>query len=213
MDNPITPFFIGIAGGTGSGKTYVATELQKADPTKVLILSHDNYYKNHDDIPLEQRKTLNYDEPAAIDGELFVQHLAALKRGEAIEMPMYDFGTHTRESETRRIEPLPVIIIEGILILTDPRVRELLDLTIFVDVEPDIRLARRLERDVGTRDRTFQESLNQYLISAQPMHDKYVEPGKDEADLIINNNRGTKELQDALETVRARIEEVLGKCA
>lgn len=208
----MTPFFIGIAGGTGSGKTYVATELQKADPTKILILSHDNYYKSHDDIPLEERKQLNYDEPAAIDEELFVQQLSALKRGEAIDMPMYDFGTHTRKQETRRVEPQPVIIIEGILILTDPRVRDLLDLTIFIDVEPDIRLARRLERDVGTRDKTFQESLNQYLTSAQPMHDKYVEPGKDDADLIINNNRTMEALQDALEAVRARIEEVLGKC-
>lgn len=213
MDAQITPFFIGVAGGTGSGKTYVATELQKADPAKVLILSHDNYYKGHEDIPLEQRKSLNYDEPAAIDQELFVEHLSALKRGEAVEMPLYDFETHTRKAETKHVEPLPVIIVEGILILTDPRVRELLDLTIFMDVEPDIRLARRLERDVGTRDRTFQESLNQYLTSAQPMHDKYVEPGKDEADIVINNNRGFEELQDALETVKARIEEVLGKCS
>ncbi len=211
MDKTITPFFIGVAGGTGSGKTYVAQELQKADPTKILILSHDNYYKSHDDIPLEERKELNYDEPKALDEELFVEQLSALKRGEAIEMPQYDFGEHTRKPETKHIEPLPVIIIEGILILTDPRVRDLLDLTIFVDVESDIRLARRLERDVGTRDRTFEESLNQYLTSAQPMHDKYVEPGKEEADLIINNNRGIEELQDALETVRGRILEVLGK--
>jgi uridine kinase len=206
------PFFIGIAGGTGSGKTYIATELQKADPSKVLILSHDNYYKSNDHIPLEKRKTLNYDEPTAIDEELFVRQLSALKRGEPIEIPLYDFATHTRKTETKHIEPLPVIIVEGILILTDPRVRDLLDLTIFIDVQPDIRLARRLERDVGTRDASFQESLNQYLTSAQPMHDKFVEPGKEDADLIINNNRGMEELQDALEAVRARIEEVLGKC-
>jgi len=212
MDKSITPFFIGIAGGTGCGKTYVAKELQKADPSKILIFSHDNYYKDHSDIPLEERKNLNYDEPKALDEELFFEQLSALKRGEAIEMPQYDFSTHSRKPETKHIEPLPVIIVEGILILTDPRVRDLLDLTIFIDVEPDIRLARRLERDVGTRDRTFEESLNQYLTSAQPMHDKYVEPGKEEADLIINNNRSVEELQDALETIRGRIEEVLGKC-
>ncbi len=211
MDKTITPFFIGVAGGTGSGKTYVAQELQKADPTKILILSHDNYYRSRENIPLEERKDLNYDEPSALDGELFYQHLSALKNGEAIEMPQYDFGDHTRKPETRHIEPLPVIIVEGILILTDPRVRNLLDLTIFIDIDLDIRLARRLKRDVGTRDRTFEESLNQYLTSAQPMHDKYVEPGKEEADLIINNNRGIEELQDALETVRGRILEVLGK--
>jgi len=212
MDKPITPFFIGVAGGTGCGKTYVAKELQKADPSKILIFSHDNYYKDHSDIPLEERKDLNYDEPKALDEELFFEQLSALKRGEAIEMPQYDFSSHARKPETKHIEPLPVIIVEGILILTDPRVRDLLDLTIFIDVEPDIRLARRLERDVGTRDRTFEESLNQYLISAQPMHDKYVEPGKEEADLIINNNRSIEELQDALETIRGRISEVLGKC-
>ncbi|MFA5009636.1 MAG: uridine kinase [Patescibacteria group bacterium] len=213
MDKLVTPFLIGVAGGTGSGKTYIATELQKVDPTKILILSHDNYYKSHDDIPIEERKTLNYDEPAAIDQELFIQQLSALKRGEVVEIPLYDFMTHTRKTDTRHVEPLPIIIVEGILILADPRVCGLLDLTIFVDVEPDIRLARRLERDVGTRDRTFEESLNQYLTSAQPMHDKYVEPGKNEADLIINNNRGIEDLQDALKTVRARIEEVLGKCS
>lgn len=209
----MTPFLIGIAGGTGCGKTYVAQELQKADPAKILIFSHDNYYKDHSDIPLEERKNLNYDEPQALDEELFFEQLSALKRGEAIDMPQYDFGSHSRKPETKHVEPLPVIIVEGILILTDPRVCQLLDLTIFIDVQPDIRLARRLERDVGTRDRTFEESLNQYLISAQPMHDKYVEPGKEEADLIINNNRSIEELQDALETVRGRINEVLGKCS
>lgn len=212
MSDKITPFLIGIAGGTGSGKTYIAKELQKADPARVLIMSHDNYYKDHSDIPLEQRKTLNYDEPAALDENLFAEQLAALKRGETVNAPQYDFSTHTRKPEFKTIQPLPVVIVEGILILTDPKVRDLLDLTIFIDVEPDIRLARRLERDVGDRDRTFEESLNQYLTSAQPMHDKYVEPGKEEADLIINNNRDLDELQDALATVKARIEEVLGKC-
>ncbi len=213
MEEKNTPFLIGVAGGTGSGKTYVAKELQRADPGKILIFSHDNYYKDHSDIPPEKRKDLNYDEPQALDEELFFEQLSALKRGEAIDMPQYDFMTHARKAETKHIESLPVIIVEGILILTDPRVRDLLDLTIFIDVEPDIRLARRLERDVGTRDRSFEESLNQYLTSAQPMHDKYVEPGKEEADLIINNNRGIEELQDALETVRGRINEVLGKCS
>jgi len=212
MEGQMTPFLIGIAGGTGCGKTYIAKELQKADPGKVLIFSHDNYYKDRSDTPLKERKDLNYDEPQALDEDLFVEHLSALKQGEAVEMPQYDFSTHTRKAETKHIEPLPVIIVEGILILTDSRVRNVLDLTIFIEVDADIRLARRLTRDVGERDRSFQESLNQYLTSAQPMHDKYVEPGKEEADLIINNNRDVEELQDALETVRARIDEVLGKC-
>ena len=209
MEKP--PFLIGIAGGTGSGKTYIATELQKADPANILIFSHDHYYRDRSDVPLASRKDLNYDEPQALDEELFYQHLLDLKAGKPINMPQYDFGTHTRKPMTMYVEPEPVIIVEGILILTDQRVCEALDLTLFVDVDPDIRLARRLERDVGERDRSFQESLNQYLTSAQPMHDKYVEPGKDEADLIINNNGSRDELQDALETVRARILEVLGE--
>jgi uridine kinase len=209
MEKP--SFLIGIAGGTGSGKTYIAQELQKADPNRVLIFSHDHYYRDRSDVPLDRRKELNYDEPAAMDEELFYQHLMDLRAGKSISMPQYDFGTHTRAPETVLIESKPVIIVEGILILTDPRVVKLLDLTIFIDIEADIRLARRLTRDVGERDRSFQESLNQYLTSAQPMHDKYVEPGKEEADLIINNNGTKDQLKDALETVQARILEVLGE--
>ena len=211
MENIPQPFFIGIAGGTGSGKTYIAKELQKANPTKILIFSHDNYYKDRSDVPLERRKDLNYDEPKSLDEELFYRHLLDLKAGKPIEMPQYDFGTHTRKPVMAQVESKPVTIVEGILILTDKRVCDLLDLTIFVDVDSDIRLARRLGRDVGERDRSFQESLNQYLSSAQPMYELYVEPGKDEADLIINNNGSEADLQDALETVRARILEVLTK--
>ncbi|MDD5605864.1 MAG: uridine kinase [Patescibacteria group bacterium] len=211
MVRKIKPFLIGIAGGTGSGKSYIARALQKVDPKQVLILSHDNYYKDRSHIPLMQRKELNYDEPAAIDEELFVKQLGQLKKGEAIDMPEYDFTTHTRKTKSKLVKPAPVIIVEGILILTDKRVREVLDLTIFVEVDADIRLARRLARDVGRRDRTYSESLNQYLTSAQPMHDRYVEPGKDYADLIINNNRDFTELEDAIETIRARIAEILGK--
>lgn len=206
-----TSFLIGIAGGTGSGKTFVARSLQKISPKDILILSHDNYYKDRGDVPILKRKELNYDEPAALDGDLFVKHLKMLKQGKSINMPEYDFPTHTRKTKTKLVEPAPVIIVEGILILADKRVRDILDLTIFVEVDADIRLARRLARDVGKRDKTYTESLNQYLTSAQPMHDKYVEPGKDEADLIINNNRDVEALEDAIETIQARITEVLGK--
>ncbi|RLC37529.1 uridine kinase [candidate division Kazan bacterium] len=209
MDSINQPFVIGIGGGTGSGKTYIAKQLQKIDPSKIILISHDHYYKDRSDIPLEDRKKINYDEPAAIDGDLFAKQMLALKSGHSIDMPLYDFSTHTRQNTTQKVKPAPVIIIEGILILTDKRIRDLLDLTIFVEADPDIRLARRLERDIGERDRSFEESINQYLISAQPMHDKYVEPGKDEADIIINNNRTIEELEDALETIRARILEVL----
>lgn len=212
MTKKTIPFIIAIAGGTGSGKTYIAKKLHAIDPKNVVIVSHDRYYKDRSDKPLEERKGLNYDEPAALDNELFHTHLEQLKAGEAIEMPQYDFSTHTRTRETDKVSPAPVMIIEGILILTDPEIRKFFDLTIFVDIDDDIRLARRLTRDVGKRDRTFQESLNQYLISAQPMHDKYVKPGEDYADLIINNNRSQEELEDGLKTIQARIKEILGKC-
>lgn len=211
MRKSFSPFIIGIAGGTGSGKSYIARDLQKVDPKKILILSHDNYYKDRSSVPLIQRRELNYDEPNAIDGELFVKQLQDLKKGKAVEMPVYDFATHSRRSKPKVVQPAPVIIVEGILILTDKRVRDVLDLTIFIEVDADIRLARRLARDVGKRDRTYAESLNQYLTSAQPMYDRYTEPGKEYADLIINNNRDFAALEDAIETLRARVSEVLGK--
>lgn len=212
MQNQNKPFIIGIAGGTGSGKTTVAKELQKADPANILILSHDNYYKDRSNFPIEERKKLNYDEPAAIEEDLFVQQLTDLKEGRAIEMPLYDFATHTRKPDRVHVEPTPVIILEGILILTDPKVRELLDLSMFIDLDADLRLARRLMRDVGERDRTFEESINQYLASAQPMYDKYVEPGKEEADMIVENEGSLEDLRAVLDTVKARINDVLGKC-
>lgn len=202
---------IAVAGGTGSGKTYIAKKLQEVDSQKIIMVSHDRYYKDQSHIPFEDRKKVNYDEPAALDNQLFLEHLRALKNGHSIEMPQYDFSTHTRKIETEKVSPAPIIIIEGILILTEPEIRDMFDLTIFIEIDADLRLARRLTRDVGERDRTFRESINQYLISAQPMHDKYVEPGKDEADLIINNNRDKEELEDALETVQARIKEILSK--
>jgi len=202
---------IAIAGGTGSGKTYIAKKLQEVNLQDIIIVSHDHYYKDQSHIPFKDRKKVNYDEPAALDNQLFLEHLRALKNGQSIEMPQYDFSTHTRKTGTRKVFPAPIIIIEGILILTEPEIRDMFDLTIFIEIDADLRLARRLERDVGERDRTFRESINQYLISAQPMHNKYVEPGKDEADLIINNNRDKEELEDALETVQARIKEILSK--
>lgn len=209
MKKEIKPFVIAIAGGTGSGKTYIAKRLQETDPAQIIIISHDRYYKDRSDVPLEKRKELNYDEPAALNNKLFFSHLKQLKEGKTIDMPQYDFGTHTSIKETTKISPTLIIIVEGILILTESEIREIFDLTIFIDVDADIRLARRLTRDVGERDRSYQESLNQYLISAQPMHDKYVEPGKDHADLIINNNGTLEDLEDALETIQARIKEIL----
>ncbi|MBU1092321.1 uridine kinase, partial [Patescibacteria group bacterium] len=152
------------------------------------------------------------DEPSALDNKTFLEHLKQLKAGQSIDMPQYDFGTHTDKRDTIRVHSAPVIIVEGILILTDPEIRKLFDLTVFVDVKPDIRLARRLERDVGERDRTWEESINQYLVSAGPMHDKYVEPGKEFADIIINNNGDEVDLKNSIITLQARIKEILGLC-
>jgi len=212
MDEPIKPFLIAIAGGTGSGKTYIAKKLQTIDPNRISIVSHDNYYKDRSDIPIADRKKLNYDEPSALDNDLFAEQLKQLKKGISVDMPQYDFSTHTRKTDTISFSATPIIIIEGILILENADIRDLFDLTIFIDVDSDIRLARRLERDVGERDRTFQESINQYLVSAQPMYDLYVEPGKDYSDLIVQNNGTEAELANAITTIEARLREILGIC-
>jgi len=208
----IKPFLVAIAGGTGSGKTYIAKKIQAIDPARISIISHDNYYKDRSPIPIADRKKLNYDEPSALDNDLFIEQLKQLKKGVGVDMPQYDFSTHTRKTDTITFSPTPVIIIEGILILENPDIRDLFDLKIFVDVDSDIRLARRLKRDVGERDRTFQESINQYLVSAQPMYDLYVEPGKDYADLIVQNNGTEEELANAITTIEARVREILGTC-
>ncbi|OGB74875.1 uridine kinase [candidate division Kazan bacterium RIFCSPHIGHO2_01_FULL_49_10] len=212
MDEPIKPFLIAVAGGTGSGKTYIARKLQAIDPARISIVSHDNYYKDRSSVPIGDRKKLNYDEPAALDNDLFIEQLKQLRKGIGVDMPQYDFSTHTRRQDTTPFSPTPIIIIEGILILENADIRHLFDLKIFIDVDADIRLARRLERDVGERDRTFQESINQYLVSAQPMYDLYVEPGKDFADLIVQNNGTEAELANAIVTIEARVREVLGTC-
>ncbi|MBN2585279.1 uridine kinase [Patescibacteria group bacterium] len=208
----IKPFLVAIAGGTGSGKTYIAKKLQAIDPKRISIVSHDNYYKDRSNVPIADRKKLNYDEPSALDNQLFIEQLKQLKKGVGVDMPQYDFSTHTRKTDTIPFSPTPIILIEGILILENSDIRELFDLKIFVDVDADIRLARRLKRDVGERDRTFQESINQYLVSAQPMYDLYVEPGKDYADLIVQNNGTVDDLADAITTIESRIREVLGSC-
>jgi len=206
------PFVIAIAGGTGSGKTYIAKKLHEVAPDRTVSISQDNYYRDRSDVPEEKRIEINYDEPSAIDNKLFLEHLKKLRSGEPIDMPQYDFSSHTRKRETLRVYPAPVIIVEGILILVDSDIRKLFDLSVFVDVKPDIRLARRLERDTDERDRTWQESIHQYLVSAGPMHDKYVEPGKDVADIIINNNGTVDDLKDGVSALEARIKEILGLC-
>ena len=176
---------IGIAGGTGSGKTTLMDNLMKRFGDDVTVLSHDNYYRRRDDMTLEERKLVNYDEPAALETDLMVHHLDKLRHGEAIECPVYDFTRHNRSDKTITIEPKRVIIVEGILIFEDEGLRELMDIRIFVDTDADVRLGRRILRDVEERGRTLQSVLDQYQTTVKPMHEMYVEPSKKYAHLVV----------------------------
>ena len=176
---------IGIAGGTGSGKTTLMKNLIARFEGDVTVLSHDNYYKRHDELTYEERCRLNYDEPAALETDLMARHLDRLRRGEAIDCPVYDFTVHNRSDETVRIEPKKVIIVEGILIFENEPLRELMDIRIFVDTDADVRLCRRIKRDVNKRGRTLESVLEQYQQTVKPMHEKYVEPSKRFAHIVI----------------------------
>ncbi len=182
MDNILV---IGIAGGTGSGKTTLMKNLLERFSGHVTVLSHDNYYRRHDDLTFEERCAINYDEPAALETDLMTRHLGALRRGEAIDCPVYDFAQHNRSDEVLRIEPRKVIIVEGILIFTDPRLRELMDIKIFVDTDADVRLCRRIKRDVNKRGRSLESVIEQYQTTVKPMHEKHVEPSKKYADIVV----------------------------
>ncbi len=179
-------FIIGIAGGSGSGKSTLANNLAAAfDAQTVTVLRHDNYYKPHSDLSLEERRNLNFDSPDAMDTGLLVEHIKCLKNGQSIQCPIYDFAEHTRKSETITICPTPVIIVDGILIFENEELRTLFDLKIFVDVDADERILRRLIRDCEKRGRTPEDVRRQYIDTVKPMHDKYVEPSKSFADFII----------------------------
>jgi uridine kinase len=176
---------IGIAGGSGSGKTTLMKNLVEKFGDAVTVLSHDNYYKRHDELTYEQRCLINYDEPDAFETELMAAHLDSLRHGQAIDCPVYDYTVHNRSNETVRIEPKPVIIVEGILIFADEALRELMDIRIFVDTDSDVRLCRRIKRDVNKRGRTLESVLLQYQQTVKPMHEKYVEPSKKFANLVV----------------------------
>ena len=183
MDNNI--LVIGIAGGTGSGKTTLMKNLIARFGGDVTVLSHDNYYRRHDELPYEERCKLNYDEPAALETELMAKHLEALRRGESIRCPVYDFSVHNRSDETTLIVPRRVIIVEGILIFENKDLRDLMDIKIFVDTDADVRLCRRIKRDVNKRGRTLESVLKQYQETVKPMHERYVEPSKKYADIVV----------------------------
>lgn len=202
---------LGVAGGSGSGKSTVAREiLQGVGPGRITFLAQDNYYK---DVPWDDDHHLlahNFDHPDAFDTDLFLEHLAALKRGEAIELPIYDFVRHRRTGETRRIEPKPVILVEGILLFVDARLRSLLDFKVYVDTDSDVRLVRRIQRDMSERGRGVGDILRQYMTTVRPMHLEFVEPSMRYADVIVPEGGGNRV---ALEMVVARVEQLLASPA
>ena len=175
---------IGIAGGTGSGKTTITRRILDEFGGDVSVLYHDNYYKRHDNIPFAERKKLNYDHPNAFDTPLLVQHLDALRAGQPVACPTYDYTVHNRAAETITVVPAKVVV-EGILIFAEPELRERLDIKIFVDTDADVRILRRIVRDVKERGRTLDSVVNQYLTTVKPMHEQFVEPSKRKADLIV----------------------------
>ena len=181
-----TPFVIGIGGGTGSGKTMIAEALINAMGNRgVAYVQQDSYYKDRSNIPPEERRTINYDHPDALDSELLIHHLQELRNGHPIDKPVYDFRTHTRRPEIETVYPRDVIIIEGILVLADKRLRDLMDTKVFVDTDADVRFIRRLQRDLTERGRTVESIIDQYLNAVRPMHLKFVEPGRKYTDLVI----------------------------
>lgn len=197
------PLVIGIAGGSGSGKTTIARALQdELGAEQVALIRHDAYYRDLGHLPPQERAQQNYDHPDALETELLVGHVRDLLRGESIEQPIYDFKVHARRTETHALEPRPVLIIEGVLVLAAPALRELMDLKIFVDTDPDIRFMRRLNRDLQERGRTLESVFQQYLSTVRPMHIQFVEPSRAHADLVIPEGFNTGAVATVLGMVR-----------
>jgi uridine kinase len=202
-----TPLVIGIAGGSGSGKTTVAQIiLQRVGPDRIAFLQHDAYYKDLSGLPPAQRAEVNFDHPNSLETELLIRHIEQLKSGQPVEVPIYDFATHSRTNQTFTVQPRPVILVEGILIFAEKALRELFDVKIFVDTDSDIRFIRRLQRDIAERGRTVDSVIKQYLATVRPMHMEFVEPSKRYADVIIPEGGHNTA---ALDMVVARIEALL----
>jgi uridine kinase len=203
------PIIIGIAGGTGSGKTTVANVILDAvGRHRIAYLPHDAYYRDLSDLPPVQKAEVNFDHPNSLETELMIEHVKELKGGKAVDLPIYDFSTHSRTDKTIHVEPQRVIIVEGILIFAEKKLRELFDMKLFVDTDPDIRFIRRLQRDIAERGRTMSTVINQYLGTVRPMHLEFVDPSKRYADVIIPEG-GLNQV--AMDMVIARIEALLMK--
>ncbi len=205
------PFLVGVAGGTGSGKTTVARKIAEAVPAEmVTILEHDSYYLDRPDLSYEERCQLNFDHPEALETSLMIHHVRELKRSRAVDVPVYDFKKHRRSPDTRRVEPSPIIVCEGILLFNDQELRDELDLAIFVDTDADIRVLRRVRRDMEQRGRSFDSVREQYYATVRPMHLQFVEPSKRWADVIIPEG-GDNHV--ALDLIVAKIQSVLAERA
>ena len=187
MSDSARPIVIGVAGGTGSGKSTVVRRIARSigDAARVAVVHHDAYYRDCGHLSPEERDAINFDHPDALETGLLIEHLESLLAGDGVDVPVYDFATHTRTGETTRVDPHPVIIIDGILILWDARLRELMDIKLFVDADADVRLGRRLRRDMDERGRSADSVLKQYMDTVRPMHLEFVEPSKRYADVII----------------------------
>ncbi len=198
---------IGIAGGTGSGKSTFTNRLRDRFGDDITVIYHDNYYKRHDDIPFEERKKLNYDHPDALETDLLIEHIKKLRNGESIECPVYDYTVHNRSDKTVRIDPRKIILIEGILLLADPRLRSLLDIKIYVEADADERILRRILRDVKERGRDIDNIVEQYLTTVKPMHYLYVEPTRATADIVINSGMNDVAFDIVQSKIRLMLEE------
>jgi len=199
---------VGFAGGSGSGKTTVVEEiLRSLHPAPVSVIHHDSYYRDLIHLPFEERAEMNFDHPDALETSLLVEHLTMLRSGQAVEVPVYDFATHTRTDKTRRVEATGVIIVDGILVLADPRLRDLLDIKVFVDTDADIRFIRRLRRDIRDRGRSFESVVDQYQQTVRPMHQAFVEGSRAFADIIIPEGGRN---QVAIDLLVSRLRMVVG---
>jgi uridine kinase len=202
-----TPVIIGIAGGTGSGKTTVARAIyDRVGSDRIEWISHDSYYRNFEGLSPEDRHKINFDHPDSLETELLIRHLDVLGKGSSVEVPLYDFASHTRRPDTQRVEPRRVVIVEGILVLAEPELRKRIDIKLFVDTPADIRFMRRLMRDIQGRGRSLESVVHQYMTTVRPMHEEFVEPSKRYADLIIPE--GGENLV-AIDAIIARVEGLL----
>jgi uridine kinase len=204
------PVIVGIAGGSGSGKTTIAESLVEILDGHVALVQHDAYYRHTPELSFEARSQVNYDHPASLETELLVEHLVSLRSGDSVEKPAYDFASHLRSEEVSVIDPAPVIVVEGILVLAEPALRAELDLKVFVDTDADIRLARRLERDIEERGRTVTSVIAQYFNSVRPMHMAFVEPSKGYADVIIEDGFTPEAVEVVIGMIRSREAEISG---